>query len=179
MQTKFTHLLLITLLSLPAAAAVNKCIGPDGKVTYSAIPCAPDSKSSQQLRIVDNAIVDGQAIKAEDKQRRAQTATKQANATSERQAELERMRVEACRKMMEEPKKMGDFTRAYKACQALSGQKAELEQPVHMPMKAPITITNCNDMGCYDNRGQFYAKSGNVYVGPNGCRIFGGVLSCP
>ncbi|MFC4158956.1 DUF4124 domain-containing protein [Chitinimonas lacunae] len=194
MQTKFTHLFLTVLLSLPAVAGVNKCIGNDGKVTYSQTPCPSTSKSAEQVRIVDNAIVDGQRLRAQASQMQgSQTepgvnARKSAKGIDERAEELERLRVEACRKMVEEPKKMGDFTRAYRACQVLSGQVGEVEQPANAPMKtpqavhmppSPITFTHCNGSGCFDNVGQFYRRSGNAYVGTNGCMVVGGMLQCP
>lgn len=113
-------LVVITFLPLPSVA-INKCVDDGGKVFYTDLPCPVTAKSAKQLNIVDNAIVEGGARREtiQPEGIRGADREKADLAVKEDGERLGDVRLEACKKALQEPKKEGDVTAAIKVCRSL------------------------------------------------------------
>lgn len=200
----------LLLSSIVAAqAVVHRCVDPDtGSVTFSQVPCRVGQESSTRIVRPNSIDASGsreQVMQHEIRQLRSQVQTHErrlnsppSNGMTQPDLQAQRIDSRACEQArrayeIESSSIINDNREVvlmkreamYGACGMREPDRTEINVTSQsssdrrrVPYRRSISV--CDDSGCWDNFGQFYAHgAGPIYHGPTGsCEVQGGTMYC-
>lgn len=200
----------LCLVFLMGQSTVYRCVDPVTNMTkFSDTRCQaheqgssrtvrPNSIDTQRSRM-QRQVVEDERLRAEAEQQQGLMSVYEVEQQANRQLKgdnrcaLEERAYQEAKRSKARPSTM----QHYKArVQAACGRDPEGSSPRHFEQsdrsgaadqdderrRGPVVITNCDQGGCWDTRGERYNRgNGGTHFGPNGvvCQMMGGQMICP